>query len=78
MDGETGVMVTIVRLSDEPYAWETGLAPVSAIANREKKLPADYMNEAGNYPTEAFMRYARPLIGDPLPGYVRLAKVPVS
>ena len=77
MDGATGVMVTLVRLSDDPYACETGLAPVSQIANREKKLPADYVNEAGNYPTEAYLRYARPLIGDPLPGYVRLAMLPV-
>jgi len=78
MEGKTGVMVTLVRLGDDPYACETGLAPVGRIANREKRLPAEYINEAGNYPTEAFTRYARPLIGDPLPDYVRLAKVPVS
>lgn len=78
MEGRTGVMVTLVRRSDTPYVCETGLAPVEEIANREKKLPAEYMNEAGNYPTDAYMTYARPLIGDPLPDYVRLAKIAVK
>ena len=75
LDGQTGQMVTLVRTSDDPYTCATGLAPVAEIANREKMLPVEYMNAVGNYPTEAFLRYARPLIGEPLPDYVRLAKV---
>jgi len=37
-------------------------------------LPREYMNEAGNDVTPAFMDYARPLIGGPLLPYARLAK----
>ncbi len=74
MDGLSGYMVTLVRESSHPYVWSTGLARVEDIANREKKLPPEYVNAAGNYPTDAFLEYARPLIGDPLPEYVRLAK----
>ena len=77
MDGLSGYMVTLIRESDEPYVCTTGLARVEDIANRERHLPAEFMNEAGNYPTEAFLKYAQPLIGDPLPEYVRLAKIPV-
>ena len=73
LGGLSGQMVTLVRKSDEPYACDTGLAPLEEIANRERTLPAEYLNAAGNYPTAAFLRYARPLIGDPLPEYVRLA-----
>lgn len=74
LNGETGQMVTIVRQSSRPYICTTGLSPVEKIANREKKLPSEYMNAEGNYPTEAFFEYARPLIGEALPSYVRLNK----
>ena len=77
-DGLSGYMVTLVRESNSPYVCTTGLARVEDIANREKHLPAEYVNEAGNYPTEAFLEYARPLIGDQLPEFVRLAKIPVQ
>jgi 6-phosphofructokinase 1 len=54
------------------------LAPLTTIANDEKTLPDEYINREGNFVTEAFLEYARPLIGEPLPTYVRLQKVPVE
>jgi 6-phosphofructokinase 1 len=74
--GHAQGMVTLVRDSGPEYHCSVGFANLEDIANREKKLPADFMNEAGNWPTEAFVDYARPLIGDPWPPvpYVRLAK----
>lgn len=77
LDGLSGYMVTLVRESGDPYVCGTGLARVETIANREKRLPDEYVNAAGNYPTAAFLEYALPLIGDPLPSYVRLAKIRV-
>lgn len=83
LDGASGVMVTLVRESDSPYRVTTGTAPLERVANDEHKLPREYMNEAGNHITEAFRRYAVPLmrgeapvtIGDDgLPVYVRLKK----
>jgi 6-phosphofructokinase 1 len=56
-------MVTLERLSDDPYAWETGLAPLSEVANEEKLLPRDWVNEAGNMIEPGFWDYALPLIG---------------
>lgn len=71
--GTSGYMVTLVRESDAPYRSSTGLAPLQDVANQEKLLPAGFINEAGNFVTQAFVDYARPLLGGPLPPYVTLA-----
>jgi 6-phosphofructokinase len=70
--GQSGYMVTLERLSDDPYRWETGLAPLADVANVEHLLPRVYVNEAGNMITEAFWRYALPLIDGSLPPLARL------
>jgi 6-phosphofructokinase 1 len=70
--GESSHMVTLERLSDEPYRWGTGLAPLADVANAEHLLPRGYVNEAGNMVTEAFWRYALPLMDGPLPPLARL------
>ena len=72
--GESDKMVSFVRQPGSEYVIEYGLAPLSEVANAEKMLPAEYINEAGNGVTEAFVEYARPLIGGPLQPYGRLAK----
>ncbi len=73
--GETDKMVTLVRKSNDPYKCVTGLCPCEQVAAAEKKMPDEYINEAGNGVTEAFLDYVRPLVGD-LPEYVRLKRVP--
>ena len=70
--GRSDVMVTLVREPGSEYHCTTGLAPLANVADAVKKLPNDFMNEAGNFPTEKFIEYARPLIGEPLAPYVRL------
>ncbi|MBI2941331.1 MAG: 6-phosphofructokinase [Chloroflexi bacterium] len=70
--GETDRMVTLVRVADAPYACTTGLAPLAEIANSEKRLPDEYLAPDGTAVTPAFLRYARPLIGGPLPEYGRI------
>lgn len=72
--GETGVMVTLVRESDAPYRCGYGQARLERVANRVRSLPPAYLTEDGHAVTEAFRRYAEPLIGGPLPRYPRLAK----
>jgi len=73
MDEQTGVMVTLDRAPGPTYEISYGLAPLDKIANVEHKLPDTYINDAGNGVTEAFVEYAQPLIGDPLPPYARLS-----
>lgn len=69
--GRSGVMVTLVRESDDPYRWATGTAPLADVAVRAKPMPDDFINEAGNYPTDKFLHYAGSLVG-PLPEYAQL------
>ncbi len=66
------VMVTLVREPGPVYRCHAETAPLAAIANQEKTLPPEFLNAEGNHVTEAFLAYARPLIGEPLPHYPRL------
>jgi 6-phosphofructokinase 1 len=60
--GESGKMVTLKRISDEPYICGTGLADLAAVANGEKHFPTEWISTDGFFVTEDFLRYARPLI----------------
>ena len=71
--GTSGQMVTLVRESDQPYRFSTGLVPLQKVANQEKSLPDNFINADGNHVTPAFKDYVRPLLGGPLPPYVTLA-----
>ncbi len=71
---ETGVMVTINRVSDEPYRIEFGKAPLHEVAVAAKPMPPEYFNKEGNYVSDAFIRYMKPLAGE-LPEFVRLEKL---
>lgn len=73
--GETDKMVTLVRESDDPYRCTTGLVEAEKVALAEHKMPREYIDEEGFHITDAFRRYAMPLLGDPLPHYVRLKKI---
>jgi len=71
--GTSGYMVTLERQPGEVYAATTGLAPLEEVANVEKLLPDEFINPDGNFVTEGFKAYTRPLLGGPLPNYVTLA-----
>ena len=76
-EGMTDQMITLVRTSNSPYHCETGTAPLEAVANAERPVPAEFISAEGNDVTPAFLEYARPLIGGPLPpvAQLRLARV---
>jgi len=61
-EGETGKMIILKRVSDDPYICVTDIYDVHKIANVEKKVPRNWINEAGDYVTEEFVNYIRPLI----------------
>jgi 6-phosphofructokinase len=75
VSGRAEGMMALVRDPGPQYHCSLGVASLGEIANQERMLPAEFMNEAGNYPTEAFLAYARPLVGELQPSYVRLAKL---
>ena len=61
-EGRTGVMVVIVCVSDDPYQSTTDVNDVHRIANDEKIVPREWINKTGDYVTEEFLDYVRPLI----------------
>ncbi|MEO7251959.1 MAG: 6-phosphofructokinase [Arenimonas sp.] len=60
--GRNGVMPIIERLSDKPYRWRIVPAPLTKIANHEKKMPAGFISRDGYGITAACRRYLEPLI----------------
>ena len=66
--GNTGMMVTLNRVSDNPYTFETGVYDIHDIANVEKKVPMEWIDLDNNQMKDEFLTYARPLIqGELLP-----------
>ena len=84
--GETDKMVTLLRGDKDVYSCETGLAPLSDVANSIKKLPREWINEDGTSMNFQFLRYAQPLIQGEItlphdggvPVFARLEKVRVD
>lgn len=67
-EGDSGKMVVLQRLSDDPYQCGTEVKDVHKIANDEKLVPAEWVTKDGCYVTDEFIAYVRPLIqGDVSP-----------
>jgi len=85
LKGHNEVMPAIVRVSDRPYRWKIGIAPLAEVANQEKKLPRDFITPDGFGITDKARAYLAPLIRgevpppyrDGLPQYVRLKNLAV-
>ena len=61
-EGETGKMIILKRISDDPYICVTDIFDINKIANVEKKVPREWINENGDYVTQQFINYVKPLI----------------
>ena len=82
--GETGYMVAFERqMVDGKYSCAYRLLPLESVANYEKKVPMEWINDAHNGLKEEFISYVLPLIQgeadvpkvDSLPRYAKLKKV---
>lgn len=62
MDGVSGEMMIFKRADTKDYKIEIGSMDIKLIANKEKKMPKNFINASGNDVTKAFIDYARPLI----------------
>jgi 6-phosphofructokinase 1 len=86
LQGHNAVMPTIERISDAPYKYRIGMAPLAKVANVEKFMPRNFITADGFGITPACKRYLRPLIQgeDPpkfrngLPVYATLKNVAVA
>ena len=84
VNGINGRMIGFERgVQDGKYACRTKLIPLMEVANVEKKIPREWINEAGNGLNRQFIEYALPLIqGEPelprqdsLPRFAKLKKI---
>jgi 6-phosphofructokinase len=83
--GQNAVMPTVDRISDKPYKWKIGVAPLSKVANVEKFMPRDFITADGFGITAKCRAYLSPLIKgedyppfkEGLPQYVALKNVAV-
>jgi 6-phosphofructokinase 1 len=87
LQGKTGVMPVIKRVSNNPYRWKIDEVSLGRVANREKMMPKSYITADGMGITPAARRYLAPLIRgedyppydrDGLTKYVRMKKVLVK
>jgi len=62
LQGVTDVMITIQRVSDEPYLTYYAQSSLAGIANVEQKIPLEWITPSGNDVTEEVVRYLAPLI----------------
>ncbi|MDA8541694.1 6-phosphofructokinase [Gammaproteobacteria bacterium] len=68
--GMNGVMPIIVRNKGSKYKWSIEAAPLSKIANLEKKLPKSFISKNGMNVTQKAIDYLMPLIqGESHPPY---------
>jgi ATP-dependent phosphofructokinase / diphosphate-dependent phosphofructokinase len=87
LSGMNAVMPVVARLSDSPYRWRITPAPLERLANREKKLPTDFIRADGYGITAEARRYFAPLLRgeapppygrNGIPDYVELKNVAVA
>ena len=61
-EGKTGLVITLNRISDDPYMCIAEEADVHKIANVEKKVPSEWITEDGTYVKSELVHYIMPLI----------------
>ena len=84
LSGITGKMVGFERAyEDGKYVCKTVLLPLDIVANTEKKVPREWINDAGNGVKQEFIDYVLPLIAgentrkteNGLPRFAKLKKI---
>jgi len=83
VEGKTDYMVAFERAEGKEYKCNIKLINLTDVANTEKKVPREWINEEGNGIKQGFIDYALPLIQgeskppieDGLPRFAKLKKV---
>ncbi len=80
--GQTDVMITIQRKSNEPFRFETETTSLMSVADQTRVVPVEWINERQNGVTEEFVEYVTPLAqglasaqSPELPHYPRMRKL---
>lgn len=61
-EGETGKVIVLNRISEDPYICTPGYQDVHKIANVEKTVPMEWITNEGTYVSDELIHYIRPLI----------------
>lgn len=69
LDGQSGFMMGFKRVSTEPYRVRLIRIPLEDVTLAERTLPPEYIAPSGHDVTNAFLSWARPLLGDDFPEY---------
>jgi 6-phosphofructokinase 1 len=87
LEGDNSIMPAIERVSNTPFEWKVGKAPLSEVANVEKMMPMEFISEDGFGITDACKEYLSPLImgeeyppykEDGMPDYVTLKNISID
>jgi len=72
--GKSGVMVTIERINNNPYKSKIGTVPLQDVAINSKVMDESFINTEGNFVTQAYIDYVKPLVGE-LPKFHELKRI---
>ena len=67
LQGKNGHMAVVKRVKNHPYRVAYTSVPVSLVANKEKTVPLEWINEQGNDIEQPLMDYLQPLIAGEVP-----------
>lgn len=70
LEGNSGKMITFVRLSDDPYKIEISMCDAGEVANIEKKIPDKWIDKESGYVSQECVNYIKPLIIGELSPYM--------
>jgi len=62
LNGETGKMVCLKRMSSNPYKVEYYPVNINEVANFIKPVPKEYINKEGNFINDNYLEYLLPLV----------------
>lgn len=66
LEGDSGKMIGIKRVSSDPYAVEYIRIPIEQVMLEERRMPDAFINDTGNGVTQEYRAWLSPLIGCPL------------
>lgn len=62
LQGQSGKMVTLYRIQNNPYEIKFSTVPINQVANKEKKIPREWISDNGNDVAQEMIYYLKPLI----------------
>ena len=77
ISGDTDGSIAIQRKDGAEYAVEFKRVPLRNVAKETRHMPDEFINEAGNNVTQAFIDYVTPIVGE-LPKIGKFKRVPVA